>query len=138
MALPVPYLTHSPSVYKADGGYYVDAQTEEFMQATRLVAGLVGGPAVYYCGSVMVSEGHPILGNTMRVMGAACSAYHLWQYVSVKFAEDRYEYGARANPKPKATAKGRAKAAMLGMLGKALRNQKIIPIPEDAYTLDGD
>ena len=135
MDLPIPYITHRPRLQATADGYLTDYQTEEFMQATRLFAGLVGGPVVYYGGSVMAREGHPILGNTLRVMGVACSAYHLWQYVSVKMAEAAPRANSR---KAKPTAAGKVRLNAIGLLGKALRKQKIIPIPEDAYTLDGD
>lgn len=134
MDLPIPYITHTPRLRVSADGYLTDRETEEFLQATRLVAGLVGGPVVYYSGSVMVSEGHPILGNTLRVMGVACSTYHLWLYARVKYAETTQTYTRNTRP----TKAGKTRLNAISLLGKALRKQKIIPIPEDAYTLDGD
>ena len=91
--LPVPYMTHTPQldlVRDSDGrvtSYAIDADTEQFLQTTRLVAGLVGGPVVFYGGGKLSDAGYNKLGLTLKLMGVACSVYHLGQYIGVKMAE---------------------------------------------------
>jgi hypothetical protein len=91
--LPVPYMTHTPQldlVRDSDGritSYAIDAETEQFLQTTRLVAGLVGGPVVFYGGGKLSDAGYDKLGLTLKAMGVACSIYHLAQYIGVKMAE---------------------------------------------------
>lgn len=127
---PIPYVSHTPVLRQTADGYLIDHQTEEFLQATRLVAGLVGGPAVYYGGAVLASEGHPVLGNTLKVMGVACSAYHLWQYATVKYVQS----GLRNNTaKPGKTMK---RIGLLANLAKTLRAKKHIDVPDDANIIE--
>jgi hypothetical protein len=132
MMLPIPYVTHTPRITVTANTYAVDRQTEEFLQATRLVAGLVGGPAVYYGGSVLASEGHRVLGTTLKVMGVACSVYHLWQYAGVRYAEVGLFKNSAGKP-----LKG-DRLGRLRTIVNATRKLRHINVPDDANIIESE
>ena len=65
--------------------YSVDAQTEKYMQRTRLFAMVVGGPTVMYAGWKADVPWWQKIG--IISMGAACSIHHYAAWSAVRAAE---------------------------------------------------
>ena len=82
------FLPRDVQVHRSpDGQFYcVNAEAEVKMQAQRLFAAVVGGPAVIYAG---LQVSNPIIRTFIMGMGVACSLSHYMQYQAVKDAPVR-------------------------------------------------
>ena len=79
------FLPRNVEVHRSpDGQFYcVNAEAELKMQAQRLFAAFIGGPAVVYA-SLQVQN--PLIRTFIMGMGVACSLSHYMQYQAVKDA----------------------------------------------------